>query len=194
MPNINWLDVEAKPDGGGFEELPAGAYVCAITKAESDPVKQYVVLEFDVMEGPHAEAFKNTQYPPRMWLSWKRGALPMTKGRLETIQADNPGFDALAAFNNNPDLFKARKCGVVFRAEEYVDRKTMEVRMGSPRPDRIVPVADVRAGKIAAPKPRILSDERVAELGGHRPDAPDQSAQVPAGPTPSDLDGEDVPF
>lgn len=185
MPNINWGDVEAKQDGG-FEQLPAGAYVCAITAAEDNPERQYVVLTFDVMEGPKAEFFKNSQYPPRMWLSYKDGALGITKGRLDQITKDNPGFDAAAAFNANQSLFVAKKCGVVFRAEEYVDKRTGEVKMGSPRPDRIVPVSDVRAGKVKAPDPKTLSDEDVARLGGYRAGG--------AAATAASDDLSDVPF
>ena len=186
MPNINWGSVEAKRDGG-FEQLPAGAYVCAITNAEDNPERQYVMLTFDVMEGPKAEFFRNSQYPPRMYLSYKEGALGITKGRLSAITADNPGFDAEAAFNANQRLFVAKRCGVVFRAEEYVDRRTGEVRMGSPRPDRIVAVEDVRAGKVKAPGPKLLSDEDVERLGGHR-----ATAGVAAGVARDDL--SDVPF
>lgn len=191
MPNINWGSVEAKTDGD-FQTIEPGAYVCAIMDAKTDQQNEYVVIDFDVMEGPKAECFKGSLFPPRMWLSWKDGALPMTKGRLETIQADNPGFDAMAAFNNDSDLFKAKKCGVVFRAEEYVDRKTGEVRMGSPKPYRIVPVADVRAGKIAAPKPRLLSDEQVEQRGGHRPEK--VARQAPAPSSTATVDEEDIPF
>lgn len=185
MPNINWGNVEAKEEGAR-EQLPAGAYVCAIMDVEQNDAKEYTVLTFDIMEGPKAEFFKNSQYPPRMWLSWKPSALGMLKGRLEKIQADNPGFDAMAAFNNNAQLFVAKKCGVVFRAEEYVDKRTGEVKMGSPRPDRIVPVSDVRAGKVKAPDPKTLSDEDVARLGGYRAGG--------AAATAASDDLSDVPF
>lgn len=187
MPNINWGTIEAKQDGD-FERLPAGAYVCAITGAEDYPAKQYVVITLDIMDGPHAEEFKNSQYPPKIYLSYKDNALPMTKGRLETIQADNPGFDAMAAFNGNPRLLVSRKAGVLFRDEEYVSR-TGDVRT-SAKPYRIVSVADVRAGKLKTPKPKLLTDEEVAQKGGHREQA---AAQVGASST-TQVDEEDIPF
>ena len=82
-------------------------------------------------------------------MSYKEKALPMTKGRLEAIQASNPGFDALAASDADRfDLFTGRIVGVNIQEEEY-EGKDGQVRTRL-NVCQVVPAQDVRDGKVTA--------------------------------------------
>lgn len=170
MRNINWASIEASNGGGGFDRLEPGAYVGVITAMTDEEVKQYVRLLFDVAEGPHKGFFSDDFYKDKPWahqmiLSYRDKALPMLKGRMETVNGCNPGFDAMAAFDANLSLFVGKRVGVVLREEEYFDKKTETFKMGSPRCFRLCTIEEVASGKYRDVKPKSLSaEEKRAEL------------------------------
>lgn len=165
MPHVNFDGVQAKMDGGrpGIE---AGGYVCRVVAVDWNAEKGYARMWLDVAEGEQAGFFRDEPFGDAgkasdnsIVLSASERALGFTKGRLETISADNPGFDACAAYYADQwPLFRGRLAGVVFRAEEYRDKQTGEVRVGRARADMVVPVADVRAGKWADVDVKRLRD------------------------------------
>ena len=64
MKNTNWKDVEgAKP----FELLPAGGYICQILRVEDNEDKEYLINEFDVVEGPYTDHFTNQAAGLNFW-------------------------------------------------------------------------------------------------------------------------------
>ena len=168
MRSINWSSVEERTEGA-FDQLEAGAYVCSIQSVEDVPAKEYARVLVDVADGARRGFFSDAFYADKPWahsitLSYKDRALPFLKGRLKVIEACNPGFDPFAAWDaGRLDMFCGRKVGVVFRAEEYWDRKAEEFRVGSARPDRLCKLDEVPT--IKAPEPKMLDDEgRRAEL------------------------------
>ena len=169
MRNIDWLNIEASGEGS-FDRLESGAYVGTITAMTDEESKQYVRMLFDIAEGKHKGFFSDDFYKDKPWahqmiLSYRDKALPMLKGRMETINRCNPGFDAMAAFDANLSLFVGKRVGLVMREEEYFDKKTETFKMGSPRCFRLCSIEDVASGKYATTKPKTLSaEERKAEL------------------------------
>lgn len=161
MRSINWNSVEERTEGA-FDQLEAGAYACTIQSVEDVPAKEYVRVLVDVADGARRGFFSDAFYADKPWahnliLSYKDSALGMLKGRLKVIEACNPGFDPFAAWDaGRLDMFCGRKVGVVFRAEEYWDKKTEEFRVGSARPDRLCKLDEVPT--IKAPEPKILDD------------------------------------
>lgn len=162
MRSINWNSVTSSNDGGDYERLEPGAYVCAITEMRDVPGKEYVQMLFDIAEGPHKGYFSDSFYSDKPWahnliMSYKDTALGMLKGRLETIQSCNPGFDPFAAWDaGRLELFVGRKVGVVMREEEYFDRRGETFKLGSPRCFRLCKLEDVTSGKYAEVKARYL--------------------------------------
>lgn len=162
MRSINWSSVEERTEGA-FDQLEAGAYVCSIQSVEDVPAKEYARVLVDVADGARRGFFSDAFYADKPWahsitLSYKDRALPFLKGRLKVIEACNPGFDPFAAWDaGRLDMFCGRKVGVVFRAEEYWDRKAEEFRVGSARPDRLCKLDEVPT--IKAPDPKMLDDE-----------------------------------
>lgn len=168
MRNVNWNSVDAKAEGE-FARIEPGAYMGCIGSMEDFPAKEYVQMLFDIIEGPHKGYFSDGFYADKPWahsmiLSYKDTALGMLKGRLETIATCNPGFDPFAAWDaGRLDMFAGRKVGLVFREEEYWDKKTEEFKLGSARCFRLCKLSEVPT--MATPKPKMLDDAgKVAAL------------------------------
>ena len=124
MRKVNWASVTASSDEG-FEKLPAGPYVAVITDATDNEAKQYVEVVYDIAEGEHKGFYsddwgKSHPYAHHIFMSYKDTALGMLKGRLEAIQASNPGFDAFSAWDaGRLDMFRGRLVGINLQEEEY---------------------------------------------------------------------------
>ena len=159
MPVINraeYNNATAKVgSSGGIEQMEPGIYELSIqairlnwTKKDGTVTdglsKQCVKVVYDVASGPFAQKYSdayfmdwNTQPKEDMdfmhscFLSWKN--LDYFKGRIEALNADNPGFDALAAFEADRwDLFIGKKFwavvdGTVTLNDNGYDRWTYDV-------------------------------------------------------------------
>lgn len=153
MRKLDWSNIQASSDGG-FEALPAGAYVAKITDAIDNEPRQYVEVIFDIAEGPKAgyysdEFGKSHPYTHHFFMSYKQTALGMLKGRLEAIQKSNPGFDPFAAWDaGRLDIFKNRLVGINLQEEEYERRDgSIGTRLSV---CQIVDAQQVREGKVKA--------------------------------------------
>ena len=122
MPNINFDNVEEST--GGFERIEPGAYKITFVDATDEAERQYVSLVLDIAEGKQKgfygkdSFYDGKPYAHRLIMSYKPKALGITKHRLNIIGACNPGFDALAAFNN-PAQFMGKTAYVAVGDEEY---------------------------------------------------------------------------
>lgn len=199
MRSVNFNEVEATTEGSTYQQLPAGAYVCSIMAMEDFADKEYVRMTVDIIQGEHANYFSDKFYADKPWshsivLSYKDKALGMLKGRLQTIAGCNPGFDPEAAWNaGNLNMFVGKAVGVVFRAEEYLDKKTGEFKIGSPRPDRMCLLTDLMDPKNADPLPKTLKDDVKRQMlkdAGFSPVLDKSGGAAPQ----VDLYAEDVPF
>ena len=198
MKPINLNSIEEKNLGGGdFPQLKPGAYACKVTEVIDHADREYLDVLLDICVGEFEGYFSDKFYADKPWshsivLSYKDSALGMLKGRLQTITASNPGFDAEAAWNGGAlNMFVGKVVCVVFRAEEYMDKKTGEFKLGSPRPDRLCLMADMADPKNSDPLPKMMKDDekRQARLkAGLSPVIADSAA-----PT-VDLYAEEVPF
>ena len=190
MRQVNFDAVEAATEGS-YKQLPPGAYTCVITSMEDVPSKEYVEMLVDVAVGEHAHYFSDPFYAGKPWahrivLSYKDTALGFLKGRLGTITACNPGFDAEAAWNGgNLAMFSGKAVGVVFRQEEYLDKKTGEFRLGAARPDRLVKSEEMEDPRNADPAPKMLKEDEKARLL-------ERNGMTPSGAV--DVYSADVPF
>lgn len=199
MRSVNFNEVEATTEGSTYQQLPSGAYVCSIMAMEDFADKEYVRMMVDIIQGEHANYFSDKFYNDKPWshsivLSYKDKALGMLKGRLQTIAGCNPGFDPEAAWNaGNLNMFVGKAIGVVFRAEEYLDKKTGEFKIGSPRPDRMCLLTDLMDPKNADPLPKTLKDDVKRQMLKDAGFSPVLDKSGAAG-AQVDLYAEDVPF
>lgn len=172
--NVNWGTVEASTDGG-FNRLPAGPYIAKVVNAIDKADKEYVEVVFDIAEGEHASYYnddwgKNHPYAHHFFMSYKDTALGMLKGRLEAIQASNPGFDPFAAWDaGRLDMFAGRLVGLNLQEEEYEYMGEVKTRLNV---CQVVPAQDVRDGKIKA--------REIKKLNGGSTPAPSTFAPVAA--------------
>lgn len=177
--SLNWNSIQSSSDGG-YEPLPAGAYVAKIIAMNDNEPREYVEVVFDIAEGPksgyYSDAFGVAHpYTHHFYLSYKNTVLGMLKGRLEAIQKSNPGFDPFAAWDaGRLDMFKNRRVGINLQEEEYRNNSG-EIRTRL----NVCQVTDaqlVRDGKVKArPKKEI-------------------QGKTASTPSPSSADDIEIPF
>lgn len=169
MRPINLNNIEEKNLGGDFKRLEPGAYPCVIMEVEDVEDREYLRVAFDIVAGEFKDYFSDPFYADKPWshsmaFTYKEKNLGYFKRNLHIISDCNPGFDAEAAIvAGKEQLLVGKAVGVVFREEEYVDDKTGEVKMGSPRPDRVVRLDELEEERNAHPKPKTLTDAQADE-------------------------------
>lgn len=155
---------------GEFNRLKPGAYPCTIMSVEDVPDKEYLRVLVDIVAGEYKDYFSSDFYADKPFahsliFSYKDTALGMLKGRLHVISDCNPGFDAEAAFNAGKEqMLVGKAVGVVFREEEYYNKKDGEFQMGSARPDRLCRLDELDRDKNANPKPKMLTEAKKREV------------------------------
>lgn len=206
MRPLNFTNIKESPEGD-FPRLEPGAYACAIMEVEDFPTREYLRALVDIVQGEHANYFSDDFYRDKPYahsiiMSYKESAMPMLKGRLHVISDCNPGFDAEAALNAGKEqMLTGKAVGVVFREEEFFNRKTGEFEMGSPRPDRLCRLDELDREKNARPKPKMLTDAKKREALVRAGEDPDEwsrrkglKAQGAATAAVADVFNEEIPF
>ena len=161
MRQLNLNSIKAKTEGD-FKNITSGAYACIITEVNDNENKEYLDALFDIQVGEFEGYYSSDFYKDKPWahhmiLSYKENALPIFKGRMETITKCNTGFDAVAALDAGQyKMLEGKVVGIVFREEEYFDKKTSEFKLGGARAFRFCTTADIQEGKNANPKPKML--------------------------------------
>ena len=195
MRPINLSNIAEKAEGE-FNRLKPGAYPCAIMSVEDVPNKEYLRVLVDIVAGDYKDYFSSDFYADKPFahsliFSYKDTALGMLKGRLHVITDCNPGFDAEAAFNAGKEqMLVGKAVGVVFREEEYYNKKTGEFEMGSARPDRLCRLSELEEERNAKPKPKMLNESQ--KLAAMKRAGVRQAAGTVV--SASDIYDDDIPF
>ena len=161
MRQLNLNSIKAKTEGD-FKNITPGAYACIITEVKDNESKEYLDALFDIQVGEFEGYYSSDFYKDKPWahhmiLSYKENVLPIFKGRMETITKCNTGFDAVAALDAGQyKMLESKVVGIVFREEEYFDKKTSEFKLGGARAFRFCTTEDIQEGKNANPKPKML--------------------------------------
>lgn len=109
--------------GGEFERLPAGGYVCVITAVEDVPEKEYLKIEFDIAEGEYKGCFADTYQRAGFWggrfiRSYKESAAGFFKGFTSAIENSNEGF----RWTWDETALIKKKIGLVLGYEEFINK------------------------------------------------------------------------
>lgn len=165
MKTIDWNNVKAA--SGGFEKLPAGGYVCGITAVEDFESKEFLKFEFDIADGENKNYYRKIYEQNGKWVasfvkSYKDKALGYFKQMLECFEASNKGFEINS---NDENRFKRKLIGLVLGYEEYetTDKNGNPVVREKLIVDRILPVADIKAGKFEIPELKKLKGSTTAK-------------------------------
>lgn len=165
--------------GGAIPKLPAGGYVCRILNVGVDSTQNgstFIKLQIDIQEGEYAAHFtklwnasKNSQYE-RKWkgvckifLPTNHGdaekykkAIAFYKGQINSITRSNgmPEMNIEAGYD--PDVFKGKLVGVLFREAEYnIDGKKGIFT----EPAFLADAAKIRSGDFQIPEMRRLQPQ-----------------------------------
>lgn len=155
MKNINWSSVEAAEN---FKRIEAGGYICGITSVEDFPQKEYLKLEFDIIEGEHKGYYRDLYTRRGFWggsfiRSYKENALGFFKKFLNAVEASNPNYK----FNNDERTLRGKVVGLVLGYEEYVSNSG-EVKERIYVSD-IVSTADIQGHNFVTPKLKKLAGQ-----------------------------------
>lgn len=154
--NLN--DVQEAQD---FVNVPAGGYICMITAVENLSDKQYIRLEYDIVEGDFKDHFDEVYQRAGFWglssiQSYKETALGFFKRFITAVESSNPGFN----FNNDEAQLKGKTVGLVLFDEEYEGNDgVIKTRL---KVDRARSVEAIRKGDFKVPSKKLLSRTGVA--------------------------------
>lgn len=122
---------EVKASTGEYARLPAGGYVCKITKVEDVPAKEYLRVSFDICEGEYRGWYRdqreeledrgyNASYVGTVIRSYKDSALGFFKAFIAAVDESN-GTQFGPTVGSGLDEQKLVGClvGFVISYEEY---------------------------------------------------------------------------
>ena len=156
-------------------QLPVGAYICRILKAEEKVYNSFkgewhkLEISFDISEGEHkdfyANDYRSQSGEDKKWKGILRMNIPSDDGS----EADNwakrsfkTNILAIEESNNgyhwdwNEAQLKGKTVGIVFRSEEWEYNGKRGWRTA---PFKMVPAADVKSGNIKIPDPKPLNNK-----------------------------------
>ena len=154
-PVENWNEIE-ETGNKEYKPLPAGGYVGYITKVEDVPEKEYLKLEFDIVEGEFmhygSECLERNGFTPLRFIrSYKEKAAGFFKGFVRCMEESNPNtlhwdWDEKKLLN--------KYVGVILGEEEYRKNDgSIGVRLNVTR--TVTPI-DIRTGRFKVPARKTL--------------------------------------
>lgn len=117
MKNIDLTNVQEATD---FPKLTQGGYICRITAVEDVPTKEYLKIEYDIVEGEFTGYWKKLYDSKAFWggnfiKSYKETALPFFKAFTTAVEKSNPGY----VFDNDETKLKGKMIGLILGEETY---------------------------------------------------------------------------
>jgi len=178
-------NIASVQEAGDSTRLPAGGYICKYTKVEDTPEKQYLYMEFDIVEGEYKGYFADLEeradfWAGRCWRSYKDKALPMFKRMCSAVTKSNKGFIFDGNEHADESTLIGKKVGIILGEEEYLGNDgSIKTRLYVVRE---VDIADIKAGKFKVPALKKIP-ESSAEVKQD-----DDFMNIPEG------SGEETPF
>lgn len=121
MKKIDNFEEVQGTQGGGFKRLPAGGYICKITKVDDFEEKEYLKVEYEIIEGEYKGWWTETFDRAGFWggnfiRSYKDSAHRFFKGFITSVQESNPKY----TFDWDEQKLVGLKIGLVIGEEEYI--------------------------------------------------------------------------
>ena len=140
------------------ERLPVGGYVIRIDEAKDYPDEMFVELVWDVAEGKYKDFYKDApEWVHQQRWYYKGKAAGMFKGNIETVEADNPNFDADKVYKGESiaGLKGCRFGGIVqeryYTSKDGEEKTALEIRS-------VKPIEVIKSGNFTMPEPRRPKD------------------------------------
>lgn len=160
-------------------QLPVGAYICRILKAEEKVYNSSkgewhkLEISFDISEGEHKDFYANDYKAQtgedKKWKGVMRMNIPTDDGseadgwakrsfktNILAIEDSNSGYH----WDWNESQLKGKTVGIVFRSEEWEYNGKRGWRTA---PFKMVPAADVKSGNIKIPDPKPLNGKAASQ-------------------------------
>ena len=160
-------------------QLPVGAYICRILKAEEKVYNSSkgewhkLEISFDISEGEHKDFYANDYKAQtgedKKWKGVMRMNIPTDDGseadgwakrsfktNILAIEDSNSGYH----WDWNEAQLKGKTIGIVFRSEEWEYNGKRGWRTA---PFKMVPAADVKSGNIKIPDPKPLNGKAASQ-------------------------------
>lgn len=142
-------------EAGDNRSLPVGGYICSIWSVEDVPDKEYLKIEYDIVEGEWknygVEVTERAGFNPlRFVRSYKQSALGFFKRMISAIEKSNPGYH----WDWDERSLIGKKFGAVLGEEQYQKRNgNIGTRIYL---DREVTVDAIRHGEFKVPALKTL--------------------------------------
>lgn len=165
-----YRQVEASGGGGDFQRLPAGGYVCKITKVEDhgNEEKPYLRVVYDIFEGDYARFYsddwgKENEWAHDMRQYYTPAAFGIFKGFLKAVDISNgTAFEAAAETGLDERKMVGLLIGLIIGEEEYeANDGSIKTRL---RVRGARPIQNIREGKFKQPELKTLPDEEPIPL------------------------------
>ena len=160
-------------------QLPVGAYICRILKAEEKVYNSSkgewhkLEISFDISEGEHKDFYANDYKAQtgedKKWKGVMRMNIPTDDGseadgwakrsfktNILAIEESNNGYH----WDWNEAQLKGKTVGIVFRSEEWEYNGKRGWRTA---PFKMVPAADVKSGNVKIPDPKPLNGKAASQ-------------------------------
>lgn len=154
MRKANWGSIE---EAKSFELLPVGGYVCQILRVEDKEDKEYLEIEFDIIEGKYRDYFTEQAAHLNFWTgkfikSYKVSAEKFFKTFLTAIEKSNSGFIA-DKFDCNPVTLEGKRIGLVIGHEKYWKQDGKEATKINV--DQVRSLESIKKGEFKLPELKI---------------------------------------
>jgi len=157
-----YAQADASTGGGDFQRLPAGGYVCKITKVEDhgSELKPYLRVVYDIFEGEYARFYSDDWSKENEWAHDMRqyytpAAFGIFKGFLKAVDISNEGnFAEVAEKGFDEKLLVGCLVGLIIGEEEYESNDgSIKTRL---RVRSVRPIQNIREGKFKQPELKKL--------------------------------------
>ncbi len=158
MEVVDWTkENEATGESG---KLPAGGYICKITNIEDNADKQYLKIEYEIIDGDFKGWGEKTAtggwWRLNFIRSYKSTARGYFKHFLSALEKSNPGKFAVANLKDDPNILRGLFIGLVVGYEQYLNSYN-EVKERLYVTDTVAG-QDIRNGNFTVPELKVLKD------------------------------------
>ena len=149
----NWNEVKA---AGNFDRPGPGGYVCVIKKVTDFPEKEYLEIEYDIVEGSYKGYAADTAERAGFWplhfrKSYKEKALGWFKAMINAVEETNNGYH----WTWDEKSLVNKGIGIVLQEEEYEGRDgKIKLRL---QPWEFKTANEIRSGTFDIPERKLIN-------------------------------------